>query len=250
MKNTLPSLAELERMLENVTSLRKGELAWLGRIIDHTLLQKQATAEQLARHCDEAVAHSLYAVCVHPEHIAFCAKKLAGKGVKLVSVAGFPTGEDSTADKVSATLLAIKAGADEVDMVLNNSLLRKRELAKLLSDIQAVVQSAQRIPVKVILETCLLSPAEISMAGAVAKAAGAAFLKTSTGFSTGGATVEAVNLLRDVAGGDMGVKASGGIRTLESALRMVLAGADRIGTSAGPSLVSGNSSLSGQTGVY
>lgn len=238
-------LAEAER-----GDVSPERVRWLGALIDHTLLKPGTTEEQLSRLCREAREHGLGVVCVSPEHVAFCVNELKGSAVRVAAVAGFPTGLVPTAAKVADAKAAVAAGAQEIDMVLNVEALKKRDLRFAFHDIQSVVQACGAHPVKVILETCLLGHDEKLLASALAKAAGAAFLKTSTGFSTGGATAEDVALLRSVARADMGVKASGGVRSLTDALRMVLAGADRIGTSAGVAIVGGKSSQPGQSGVY
>jgi deoxyribose-phosphate aldolase len=225
-------------------------LSWLAALIDHTLLKPEATQAQIQQLCREAEAYGFGAVCVRLPFIQRCRQELRGSGVKVAAVVGFPTGLESSAEKVQETQAAISAGAGEIDMVMQVEWLKARRLQEVFQDIEAVVSAASGNPVKVILETCLLDGEEKVMAGAIAKAAGAAFLKTSTGFSTGGATVEDVALLRRIAGSHMGVKASGGVRTLADALRMVLAGANRLGTSSGVAIVSGKSASLGQSGVY
>lgn len=245
-KETLAAL--LARADED--SIPAAEVAWLGELIDHTSLKVDVTEEQIRQLCAEAKAHGFGAVCVRVNHVALCVNELKGTNVKVASVVGFHTGLDFTGAKVSETTEAIRLGATEIDMVMNIERMKAGELSEVYEDIRAVVRAAGEVPVKVILETCLLTRDEILMASALAKAAGAAFLKTSTGFSTGGATVADVELLRSVAKNHMGVKASGGVRTTADALRMVLAGANRIGTSGGVAIVSGKSSQEKQTGVY
>jgi len=213
---------------------------WLAPMIDHTLLNEEASEEQLEKLCDEAAKYGFATVCVYPKHIPFCARKLRETKVKPIAVVGFPTGRETTKEKVAQTLDAIDKGAKEIDMVLAVHKLKHRSLRNTYLDIRKVVQAAKEIPVKVILETCLLDNEEKAMACALSKAAGAAFVKTSTGFSTGGATTDDIALMRRAVGEDMGVKASGGVRTLKDAVKMVLAGANRIGASAGVSIVGGS----------
>lgn len=214
-------------------------MASLAPYIDHTLLKPEVTQDQLAQLCTEAKAHGFATVCVRAEHIAFCAGELRGSSVKPIAVIGFPSGTVPTDAKISEAKAALKAGALELDMVIQIEQLKKRELGAVLLDMQAVVETAGKIPVKVIIETSLLTDEEKIIACALAKAAGAAFVKTSTGFSTGGATEADVRLMRSVVGQSMGVKASGGIRSRADAEKMIAAGANRLGTSAGVAIVSG-----------
>jgi deoxyribose-phosphate aldolase len=249
----LPSRETLEQLLQQVRSGKRPSpeaLAWLPSLIDHTLLKPEATEAQVLDLCAEALQYRFGAVCVRLHFVKTCAQKLQGSPVKTAAVVGFPTGLEPTAAKVQETKEAVQAGAAEIDMVLQLDWLKAGELQKVYSDIQAVVAAAGSAPVKVILETCLLDREEKIMAGAVAKAAGAAFLKTSTGFSHGGATVEDVALLRRIAGSQTGVKASGGVKNLEDALKMVLAGANRLGTSSGVNILGGKSAQGGPSGVY
>ena len=199
--------------------------------IDHTLLKAEATRADILRVCEEAKAYHTASVCVNTCWVPEVAKALAGSGVKTCCVVGFPLGAMSTAAKAFEAAEAVREGADEVDMVLNVGLARGGEWALVQADIEAVVRAAGTAAVKVILETCLLTDAE------TAKAAGAAFVKTSTGFSTGGATEADIRLMRETVGPDMGVKASGGVRTREDAERMIAAGATRIGASATAKIV-------------
>lgn len=249
---SLPSSQELKSLLDAATAGRAptGNLSWLAGLIDHTLLKPGCTQDELRKVCEEAKAHHFATVCVRSENVSFCAGLLAGTGVKPIAVVGFHDGTVPTQAKVEETRKAIALGAQEIDMVLNPALLKARDHKAVLEDIRAVVETAGAAPVKVILETCLLSDEEKVMASALSKAAGAAFVKTSTGFSTGGATLEDVALMRRTVGADMGVKASGGVRTLVDALKMVQAGANRIGTSNGVAIVSGNSPKTAEKGVY
>jgi deoxyribose-phosphate aldolase len=243
------ALAALLKRAEE-DSVPAAEVAWLAELIDHTSLKPEVTEEQIRQLCGEAREHRFGAVCVRLSHVALCVSELKGSGVKVASVVGFHTGLEYTGQKVAETTEAIRQGASEIDMVMNIGRMKAGELSEVYEDIRAVVIAAGKVPVKVILETCLLTRDEILMAAALAKAAGAAFLKTSTGFSTGGATVADVELLRSVAKNHIGVKASGGVRTTADALRMVLSGANRIGTSGGVAIVSGKSPQDPQTGVY
>ncbi|MGZ3695147.1 MAG: deoxyribose-phosphate aldolase [Bdellovibrionota bacterium] len=215
-------------------------LLWLAPLIDHTLLKPDSSEDQVRALCAEAKQYGFATVCVYAKFLPLCTELLAGTKVKSITVVGFPTGLNPTGDKTKETEAAIAGGAQEIDMVINTRDLQARKLHEVLSDIHAVVAVAQGRPVKVILETSLLSREEKILGCAQAKAGGAAFVKTSTGFSTGGATVEDVALLRKAVGPDMGVKASGGVRTIQDALLMVQAGANRIGTSAGVSILGGN----------
>ena len=207
--------------------------------IDHTLLNPDASSEALARLCDEAVAHGFRAVCVYPRHADFVSRRLAGSGIKTAAVVGFPGGLEATDEKVRQAAEALSAGAVELDMVINRVALSERDFMTVYRDIGAVVAVAAPFAVKVILETAAL-PDDLIVAGAaIGKAAGAAFVKTSTGFGPGGASERAVALLRATVGPGMGVKASGGIKTLAQARAMLAAGADVLGCSASVSIVSG-----------
>lgn len=213
------------------------ELAALAARIDHTLLAPDASAAAIEALCAEAVAHGFKAVCVNPWHLPRVAASLHGELPLPITVAGFPLGASQTLAKAREAGLAVEQGAAEVDMVLNLGALKSGERDLVRVDISEVVRACAGAPVKVILETCLLTEAEKELACRLAVEAGAAFVKTSTGFSRGGATEADVALLRRVVGDKLGVKASGGIRTLADVLRMVQAGADRIGTSAGASIM-------------
>lgn len=204
-------------------------------IIDHTLLKPNATAEQIAILCEQALAYNFGAVCVNSYWVAYCKAALAGSNVKVGAAIGFPLGAMSTKAKVYEAKRSIKDGAVEIDMVMNVGELKSGNLAAVANDIREVVRVAHKkgAIVKVILETCLLTDEEKVTACLLSKEAGADFVKTSTGFSTGGATVEDIRLMRGVVGPEMGVKASGGIRTLADAQAMIAAGATRIGTSGG-----------------
>ncbi|MBM4370957.1 MAG: deoxyribose-phosphate aldolase [Deltaproteobacteria bacterium] len=219
----------------NVTGVRTD----LARFIDHTLLAPDATQEQLRKLCEEAKRFGFYSVCVNSANVAFCRSLLAGTPVKVVAVVGFPLGAMSPGAKAFETREALQAGAEEVDMVLNIGELKSRQYARVLEDIRKVVDAARPRAVKVILETSKLTATEKIIACALSKAAGARFVKTSTGFGGGGATAEDVALMKEVVGPDMEVKASGGVRTIADAQAMIAAGATRIGASASVEIVQG-----------
>src|ERR1700736_2309318 len=206
----------------------------LAGLIDHTLLRPEATRDQILRVCREALQYRFASVCVNPYWIGLVAKELAGSSVKACTVIGFPLGATLTEAKVAEATAALGEGAQEIDMVLNVGALRGGEHEAVQRDIQAVVETCHRAGaiVKVILETALLDDEQKRTACLIAKEAGADFVKTSTGFGPGGATVEDVALMRAVVGPTMGVKASGGIRTADDVRNMIAAGATRIGTSA------------------
>ena len=208
-------------------------------LIDHTLLRPDATHDDILKVCAEAKAHGFASVCVNSCWVSIVAEELAGTPVKVCSVIGFPLGAMLTSAKVAETAAAVTAGASEIDMVQNVGWLREGALDAVRADIAAVVGEAARgfAIVKVILETSLLTHDQKVAACRLAQEAGAAFVKTSTGFGSGGATVEDVALMRASVGPTMGVKASGGIRTLADVERMAAAGATRIGASAGVSIV-------------
>jgi deoxyribose-phosphate aldolase len=208
------------------------ELRALARAIDHTLLRPDATASDVARLCEEARRLAVFAVCVQPCFVRQAVHALAGSNVEVAAVAAFPHGASLTASKVFEARRAVEEGAQEVDVVANLGWIRAGEVAAIEDELAAIVATIRPACVKVILETALFPPALIEAAARAAVAAGAAFLKTSTGFGPAGATVEDVRLLRAVAGGSVGVKAAGGIRTRETAQAMLAAGATRIGTSA------------------
>lgn len=211
----------------------------LAPYIDHTLLRPDATYEDLRKLCDEAKRYSFATVCVNSSNVATAARLLAGSTVKPIAVVGFPLGAATTSAKVFETREAVRCGAAEIDMVIAIGALKSRDYHYVLDDIESVVKAAARAPVKVILETSQLTRDEKVIACALSKAAGAAFVKTSTGFGGGGATAEDIALMRQTVGEDVGVKASGGVRTTEDALKMVQAGANRIGASASVAIVTG-----------
>jgi deoxyribose-phosphate aldolase len=204
--------------------------------IEHTLLAPTATPAQIDALCDEAAEHGLLAVCVQPMFVARCKERLAGTRVRVVTVVGFPLGCSFNPVNELECQLAARAGADEIDGVMRLSAAKSGDWARVEADAAQIVRAAGGLPVKLILETALLTDDEIVRGCAAALAAGVQFVKTSTGFAGGGATLEAVALLRRSVGTRAGVKASGGIRDLATARAMLEAGADRIGTSAGAAI--------------
>lgn len=209
-------------------------------LFDHTLLKADATKEQITKVCEEAIAYGFASVCVNGYYTAYVAQKLRGTGVKTCTVIGFPLGQMSTKSKCAEADNAIADGAREIDMVINVGALKDHDEAAVLQDIGQVRRvCGERALLKVIIETCLLTDEEKEYACRIAKEAGADFVKTSTGFSTGGATAEDVALMRRAVGDSMGVKASGGIRDTKTAEKMVAAGANRLGTSATIAILKG-----------
>lgn len=207
------------------------------KMIDHTVLKADATKAMVAKIIDEAKEYNFASVCVNPTWVAYCAQALADSDVKVCTVIGFPLGANTSAVKAFETKDAIANGADEIDMVINIGALKDGNTDLVFNDIKAVVDAAAGKCVKVIIETCLLTDEEIVTVCKLAKEAQATFVKTSTGFSTRGATPEAVSLMKQTVGDDLEVKASGGVRTIEDMEKVVAAGATRIGTSAGCKLV-------------
>ena len=207
------------------------------KLIDHTLLKQDATPEQIVKLCEEAKEFDFMSVCVNPAYVPLAAECLAGTGVKVCTVIGFPLGMNLTRTKVEEAELCIAQGADEIDMVINVGMLKAGHDDYVREEIKLLKEVAGKLTLKVIIETCLLTDEEKVRACQLAKEAGADFVKTSTGFSTGGATVHDVKLMRDTVGPEMGVKASGGVRTHEDLLAMVEAGANRIGTSNGTKII-------------
>jgi deoxyribose-phosphate aldolase len=207
--------------------------------IDHTLLKPNADAEDIERLCAEAVRHQFHAVCVNGGRVELAVARLEDSGVKVACVVGFPHGGMDADAKRYETEVAVDQGAQEIDMVLNIGRLKDGDSEYLLREMRDVVEAADERPVKVILETGFLTREEKVLACRLALESGAHFVKTSTGFGPGGATVEDVRLLRELVGPNFGVKASGGIRDYETAVAMLEAGATRLGTSAGVTIVSG-----------
>lgn len=213
----------------------------IARMIDHTLLKPEATKQQVEELCAEAKQYGFASVCINPGYVKLCAQLLRDTSVKVCTVIGFPLGATSTESKTFETERAIKDGAREVDMVINIGMLKSGEFDYVQNDIFAVTHAAHRnnVLAKVIIETGLLTDEEKIKACVLAKRAGADFVKTSTGFAKGGATVGDIALMRLVVGPDLGIKASGGVRTQEQAKALIESGADRIGASASVKIVTG-----------
>ncbi len=211
----------------------------LSGMIDHSLLKPQSTREELKKLCAEAIAYGFKAVCVNPVHVADAAALLKNEKPLVCSVVGFPFGTHTSAAKAAEVAEVIRLGAREVDMVLRVGSLKEGRNAEVAEDIAEVVQAAAGCPVKVIIETCYLTEEEKVRACLLAVKAGAAFVKTSTGYGSAGATVADLQLMRKTVGEGIGVKAAGGIRTLADALAMIGAGASRIGASASVAIVGG-----------
>lgn len=212
----------------------------LNKYIDHTLLKPDASQEQIETLIEEAKKSDFASVCVNPTWVNFAAQALKATDVKVCTVIGFPLGANTPELKAFETSDAIQNGANEIDMVINIGALKSRNFDLVERDIRAVVEAAKGTLVKVIIETCLLTDDEKVKACQIAQKAGADFVKTSTGFSTGGATVADVALMRKTVGPDMGVKASGGARSYEDALAFIKAGATRIGASSGVAIMEGD----------
>ena len=207
------------------------------KLIDHTLLKQDATPEQIMKLCEEAKQYDFMSVCVNPAYVPLAASCLKDSGVKVCTVIGFPLGMNLTKTKIQEAELCIAQGATEIDMVINVGMLKAGHDDYVKEEIRLLKEVAGKLVLKVIIETCLLTDEEKVRVCRLAKEAGADFVKTSTGFSTGGATVHDVKLMRETVGPDMGVKASGGVRTHEDLLAMVKAGASRIGTSNGTKII-------------
>lgn len=207
------------------------------KMIDHTVLKADTPLETIKRICDEAMEYGFASVCINPCHVAYCADYLKDSDVNVCTVIGFPLGANTSAVKAFETKDAIANGADEIDMVMNIGALKDKNYALVRDDVKAVVEAANGTLVKVILETCLLTEDEIKKACELCVEAKADYVKTSTGFSTRGATIEDVRIMKEAVHGKAKVKAAGGVRTPEDMVKIVAAGADRIGTSAGCSLV-------------
>lgn len=207
------------------------------KFIDHTILKPDASIEDIKRICKEAKEYNFMSVCVNPAFIDLCKNELKNSDVKVCTVIGFPLGATLPQAKALETREAVFEGADEIDMVINVTMLKAHQDDYVYNEIEKVRRSCMGKVLKVIIETCLLTDEEKVRACLLAKKAGADFVKTSTGFSTGGATVHDIELMRKTVGPEMGVKASGGIRTHEDLLAMIKAGATRIGTSSGPKII-------------
>ncbi|MCI7479516.1 MAG: deoxyribose-phosphate aldolase [[Pasteurella] aerogenes] len=215
----------------------------IAKFIDHTALSAEKNEQDIIKLCDEAIENGFFSVCINSGYIPLAKEKLQGTDVKICTVVGFPLGANLTSVKAFETQEAIQAGADEIDMVINVGWIKSQKWQAVKADIQAVLQACNGVPLKVILETCLLTKEEIVQACEICKALNVAFVKTSTGFNKGGATVEDVALMKQTVGA-IGVKASGGVRDTQTALAMIDAGATRIGASAGIAIIKGLSDTS------
>lgn len=211
----------------------------IAKIIDHTLLNPTATADQIIQVCAQAKEYQFASVCIQPYWVPLAERELRNSNVEVCTVIGFPLGMNTKEVKAYEAVQAIENGATEIDMVINRGALKSGDVKEVEEDIKAVVSAAQGELVKVILETGSLTDREIVQACQLVVSAGAQFVKTSTGFGQGGATLEAVELMRKTVGNNIGVKASGGVRDLETAKAMVLAGANRLGTSSGVAIMQG-----------
>lgn len=212
----------------------------LAKYIDHTLLKADATQEQIEKLCQEAAEFHFKSVCINPAYVSLAKELLKDSESLVCTVIGFPLGANTTEVKVFEAQQAVKDGADEIDMVINIAKVKDHDWEYVLNDIQQVVQAVDaNITTKVIIETALLTDEEIANVSQIVKESGADFVKTSTGFSTGGATVKDVKLMREAVGPDFDIKASGGVSNYEEAIEMIEAGATRIGASKGIAIVSG-----------
>ena len=216
----------------------------LNQYIDHTLLKATATTEEIIKLCNEAKEHNFFSVCVNSSYVKLAKKQVKKSNVKVCSVIGFPLGAMSTKAKVYEAKQALKDGADEIDMVINVGLLKSKKYNKVYKDIKAVKKIMPKNTLKVILETCYLDKDEILKVSELALKAKADFIKTSTGFGTGGATIEDVKLMKSVAADKMKIKASGGVRDAKTAQEYINLGVSRLGTSSGIAIVSGTTSKS------
>lgn len=237
---------EAVRDLASFGAVRVGSAVGTGQapddiagMIDHTLLKADATSDDVRKLCDEARKYRFASVCVNTSFVPLCKRLLAGSGVMVCAVVGFPLGAMAANAKSFEAREAVRAGAQEIDMVINQGALKSKDYATVLDDIRKVVEAARPAHVKVILETGALTNEEKVIAISLSKVAGAHFVKTSTGFGPGGATAEDIALMRRLVGNELGVKASGGVRTCEDAQKMKAAGASRIGASASVSIVNG-----------
>lgn len=241
MKNLFEKIKnEMVRAKEFAFSLRKQEVSKseIASMIDHTLLSPDARAEQIENLCFEAIKYRFHSVCVNPFRVSLASEKLESTNIKVASVIAFPFGATSSKAKAEETRRALSDGADEFDMVINIGALKDSEYERVYNDIRAVVEEASGRIVKVIIESALLNFEEKVAACVISKEAGALFVKTSTGYSKGGAVAEDVALMRFIVGDKLGVKASGGIHTYEDAVKMIQAGANRIGASHSVEIVS------------
>ncbi len=236
------------RAAEGAGAMRVGAALGVGavpadiaKLIDHTLLKPEATRDEIVKLCEEAKKHRFASVCVNTTWVPLCRAMLSGTDVMVCAVVGFPLGAMTPTAKAYEAREAVRQGAKEIDMVINIGALKSRDYETVFEDICRVVKASAPAGVKVILETSALDTEQKIIACAMSKLAGAAFVKTSTGFGKGGATVEDIQLMRRIVGSELGVKASGGVRTAEDAMKMAAAGANRLGASASVAIVTGQS---------
>ncbi|MCG8529392.1 MAG: deoxyribose-phosphate aldolase [Desulfovibrionales bacterium] len=211
-------------------------------MVDHTILKPNASMDEIRVLCREAKTHKFCSVCVNSCHVALCTEELADTPVKVCTVVGFPLGAMSTRAKAFEAATAVEEGAEEIDMVINVGWVKSGEMDRVKADIKAVLDACKGACLKVILETGLLTRDEKIACCEICRELGVGFVKTSTGFGHGGATVEDIELMRKIVGPDIGVKASGGVRSFETAVEMIKAGANRLGTSSGVAIAEGQSS--------
>ena len=211
----------------------------LAEYIDHTMLKPNATKADIEKVCNEAIEYGFKGVCVNPSFVDYAVSLLHGEKTLVIGVVGFPLGSSQTSTKAFETKEAVAAGAEEIDMVMNIGALKEKDYPLVYEDIKSVVSEAAPYPVKVIIETCFLNKEEKIIASVLSSVAGAKFIKTSTGFGEEGATVEDIKLIRSVIDDNMKIKASGGIKTFKDAVKMIEAGADRLGVSSSVKIVMG-----------
>lgn len=211
----------------------------IAKFIDHTALTAEKTEQDIIQLCKEAVEHNFFSVCINSAYIPLAKQYLQNSNVKICTVVGFPLGANLSSVKAFETEQAIQAGAEEIDMVINVGWIKSNKWEQVRSDIQTVLEACRGVTLKVILETCLLTKEEIIKACEICRDLNVGFVKTSTGFNKGGATVEDIALMRKTVGEKLGVKASGGVRDTETALAMIESGATRIGASAGIAIIKG-----------
>lgn len=239
------SLSKQESSVQPTAKLKMSPIE-LARYIDHTLLKPESIQSQFEKLCDEAVKYKFMSVCVNSSWVPFVAKRLRGSGIKICSVIGFPLGEMDSRSKAFEARSAIASGADELDMVINIGALKSRNLKLVEEDIRSIKRACRSTTIlKVIIETGLLSEEEKVLACEISKKADADFVKTSTGFSGGGATVQDIVMMRKIVGPNIGVKASGGIKDYDSAIALINAGANRLGCGASVAIVTGGTSQGG-----
>lgn len=214
----------------------------INKYIDHTILKATAISDDIEKLCNEAITHNFFAVCVNPTYIELCKKILLKSNVKIATVVGFPLGAMQQKSKQYEAECAIQSGADEIDMVMNIGKLKDKKFIEVEQEIASIKKSIEHHTLKVIVETCYLSEPEKIQATTLVMNAGADFIKTSTGFGTGGATIDDILLFQKIANGNLKIKASGGIKDAETALKFISLGVSRIGTSSGVDIIQGKQS--------